>query len=495
MNTNQTELWQRLEQFQLDEAQVAFPFTARLARENGWSRALALRVALEYKRFAFLCVAAGHPCTPSEQVDQAWHLHLIYTRSYWEEFCRDALRQPLHHGPTKGGAKDGAKFHDWYARTLESYRHFFGEPPADIWPPAAQRFGEDLRVERVNVARHWVIAKPRWWPAAKVAALLGAGGVAVAGCQGALLGYVPVFDWKGPEFLKFYAVMFGIALGWIFWRFAAWSRAQNERAAQIEVPSDVYEIAALTGGTERMAQAAVVSLANTGTISLGGEGGKQLQVSGPLPETAHPVERSVYEKLLGQEAMPARAAVCLVAELTDLQQVANRQPGAGEFPSRPPIRMMLPLGLVFVMGVTKLIIGLSREKPVGFLVLMLLGTAITAVLVQIARHKTKSWQQRLQQQLQLRSASLRQDVLGAEGTSHAGSVLALTAALFGVGALSNTMLADYVPLLAPPPLPPRRVGSEGGSGCGSDGGSSGGDGGGGGGCGGGGCGGCGGGGD
>ena len=83
MNTNQTELWQRLEQFQLDEAQVAFPFTARLARENGWSRALAQRVALEYKRFAFLCVAAGHPCTPSEQVDQAWHLHLIYTRSYW----------------------------------------------------------------------------------------------------------------------------------------------------------------------------------------------------------------------------------------------------------------------------------------------------------------------------------------------------------------------------------------------------------------------------
>ena len=59
----------------------------RLASENGWSREYAVRVMQEYRRFAFLAVAAGHPVSPSDAVDQAWHLHLVYTRSYWDEFC------------------------------------------------------------------------------------------------------------------------------------------------------------------------------------------------------------------------------------------------------------------------------------------------------------------------------------------------------------------------------------------------------------------------
>ena len=39
----------------------------------------------------------------SEQVDAAWHLHLTYTRSYWDRFCKETLGQPLHHDPTRGG--------------------------------------------------------------------------------------------------------------------------------------------------------------------------------------------------------------------------------------------------------------------------------------------------------------------------------------------------------------------------------------------------------
>jgi hypothetical protein len=36
-----------------------------------------------------------HIVTPSEQVDQVWHLHLTYTRSYWDEFCPNVLGQPF----------------------------------------------------------------------------------------------------------------------------------------------------------------------------------------------------------------------------------------------------------------------------------------------------------------------------------------------------------------------------------------------------------------
>lgn len=492
MNPDQTELWQRLERFQLDDPQVAFPFTARLARENGWSRGFARRVADEYRRFAFLCVAAGHPCTPSEQVDQAWHLHLIYTRSYWEGFCGGALRQPLHHGPTKGGATEGGKFHDWYARTLASYRQHFGEPPADIWPPATQRFGEDLRVERVNVARHWVIRKPAWWPVAKVAAVLGLGGLVVAGCRDAVLGYVPVFDWNGPDFLKFYAValLSAAAITWAW--LAAWRKAEEKRAASVPMPTDAYELAALTGGPERMAQTALVSLAHAKTLKLGGSDGKQLEVAGPLPETAHPVERAVYTNLLGRETGTARYAVAVTEQLPELKEIQDRQPVPPGPVGTPTQRVLIPLGLVAVVGLIKLMVGVSRDRPVGFLLALLVVNGIALVGVQLFREKMKTWRQHAAERFQRSNASVRQSILGQTEWRHEGTGIGLTAALFGVGVLSGTALADYVPLLVPPPPVRPASGSGGDSGCSSGGDGGGGDGGG---CGGGGCGGCGGGGD
>jgi hypothetical protein len=97
--------------------------------------------------------------TPSEEVDEAWHLHLCYTRSYWDRMCGGILGKPLHHGPTEGGKKEDEKFADWYSRTLESYRSHFGEePPADIWPPVESRF-KPVTTCKVDVAEHWIIPK------------------------------------------------------------------------------------------------------------------------------------------------------------------------------------------------------------------------------------------------------------------------------------------------------------------------------------------------
>lgn len=64
-------LWRRIEEFRFEDSDTAFPFAARLARENGWSKGYTARVIGEYRRFAFLAVAAGHPITPSDQIDQA----------------------------------------------------------------------------------------------------------------------------------------------------------------------------------------------------------------------------------------------------------------------------------------------------------------------------------------------------------------------------------------------------------------------------------------
>lgn len=155
------DLLNRMQAFSFDERECALPFADRLARENQWSDMHAERVISEYKRFIFLAMVAGHPVTPSDEVDQVWHLHLLYTRSYWKRFCGEVLGRELHHDPTAGGRNERSKFEHWYDRTLESYSKIFGPPPQDIWPIAAIRFGEDLQFARINTRRNCVI--PMTW--------------------------------------------------------------------------------------------------------------------------------------------------------------------------------------------------------------------------------------------------------------------------------------------------------------------------------------------
>ncbi|MDA7921499.1 hypothetical protein N9B73_07065 [Verrucomicrobiales bacterium] len=106
MNAEDQSLWNRLKAFHIGDETAIFGFEHRLARENGWTVDFAERVIEEYKCFMFLAVRSGHRVTPSEEIDQVWHLHLVYTQSYWKEFCEETLEHEINHGPTKGGAAE-----------------------------------------------------------------------------------------------------------------------------------------------------------------------------------------------------------------------------------------------------------------------------------------------------------------------------------------------------------------------------------------------------
>ena len=173
-------LWQRLSGHPIGPRDVSLGFAARLARENGWSATTTERVIEEYRRFVFLAMTAGQEMTPSDAVDQAWHLHLTYTRDYWGSFCPDVLGAPLHHGPTAGGVAETHRFHAQYAATLAAYEAAFGAPPpADLWPPAAQRLREDPRARRVHPRDGLVV--PRWLMALLVLAAILAAALALPG--------------------------------------------------------------------------------------------------------------------------------------------------------------------------------------------------------------------------------------------------------------------------------------------------------------------------
>ncbi len=176
-------VWASLSRHTIGPDDAALSFAARLARENGWSEALAARVVGEYRRFCFLAVVAPHPVTPSDAVDQVWHLHLTYSRDYWEHFCPQVLGRPLHHGPTAGGGAEQARYFAQYADTLRSYEAIFGEsPPADLWPSAARRLNDDPRARRVHPRDGVVLKKSILIALLALAAL--AGGVCVQLWQG-----------------------------------------------------------------------------------------------------------------------------------------------------------------------------------------------------------------------------------------------------------------------------------------------------------------------
>ena len=166
----QDPVWSALAAYVIGPADAALPFVARLARENGWTIAHAEAVIEEYRRFCFLAVRAGCAVTPSDAVDQAWHLHLTYTRDYWERFCPEVLGRPLHHGPTAGGRAEQRRYYNQYAATLRAYEQAFGEaPPEAIWPDAARRLLDDPRARRVHPRDALIV--PRWAVRTAVAVL------------------------------------------------------------------------------------------------------------------------------------------------------------------------------------------------------------------------------------------------------------------------------------------------------------------------------------
>ena len=150
-------VWKKITGLQFDFDSASLPFSKRLARENRWPHWFALDVIEEYRKFLYLLERAGHPVTPSIQVDQAWHLHLLYSESYWEDFAEGMPVKP-HHGPTRGGEQEDEKFIDWYSKTLNTYEAVFEQkPPVHIWPRKEERFRKSQSWHWIDASKHFII--------------------------------------------------------------------------------------------------------------------------------------------------------------------------------------------------------------------------------------------------------------------------------------------------------------------------------------------------
>ncbi len=449
-------LWQRIERHPIAGAD-SLAFIRRLARENAWSQEFAVLAIQEYKRYCYLqCSSNGARC-PSRAVDQVWHLHLLYTRDYWRQFCPNVLQRDLHHAPSQGAAKDLNMDRENYALTLADYEREFGAAPTSIWPDLNHRF---------NTHEHWQwlstsklqLSKHRGLPVFNAKARFTAFARSIANGQKywlrikaafatrlIFLAFIPLYayayvgplEYSGIDFLSLYlklllgAGVFGFIL----------LRLLNSNVTPVgELTPD--EIAMLSGGSARVLDALEVRLLAS----------EHLQYS-PISHELTPGNdaRAVGKHLLAQQLCKVRnqrdrhAQRALEAQV--VKPIAQKLERQGLLLS-PSTRFQIglfscmPLLALMIFGALKVMVGLSRGKPVSFLVIVLVLTAIICLVTYRKRPFVSAgvhpWLKAHRRKLSRLSASPTKN----EWPN--------AVALFGMGALTGTALASYASWRQPP---------------------------------------------
>ena len=486
------QLWDRLSSIPLNAAGASFSFSKRLAKENGWSHRYSERVVEEYRRFLFLCMVADHTCCPSDQVDQAWHLHLTYTRSYWNDLCRDTLKRPLHHEATKGGPAEHKKHTALYDHTLASYQAFFGKPaPSDIWPETNFRFGKHIHFRRVNVRSHWVIPRPDTALRRLNKAVAGSvSGIALTALLVPLAaGEWNPFDLRGPQFLMLFVAMyvFGLIAALAVRRSLYLGRPGAERNELTP-----YEAACLAHNPTVAIGAAVCRLAHDEHLrvipaSTSGDSSENRFVAArPLDVNADAFEQSVYNAATcyddGVTFRDLHASTLTAADqINESLRERELKPTNESHPLR-----LLPSAImftVFFFGAVKIAVGINRNRPVGFLVVLAIVALVTAFVVFRRPARTSAGTSALQQ-YEKKAKKLKPKV---KTGNLSGEQLALAVGVYGLAMIATPHLMGIHDAWRSTFPPSTGMGGSGGcsaSGCGGSGC--------GGGCGGGGCGGCGG---
>ena len=435
-----------------------------------------------------LTQVAGHPASPSPDVDEAWHLHLTRTAHY-DAFCNAVFGRFLHHEPARAG--EGARHRDMYRDTLEAYRTAFGfSAPGVIWPTPGRR------VERQAAASAgWTVpSELQHGHRLAVIAVLGAIAVALLLRNLDLLAplqEIPPFTFLGV------ALLVTVASGWFGLRGGVPPARSIERDR-----FEPYEAAWFSGGAERMAMTAIVLLTERGILLPPGKPSERgMRPAIPInatvePRCAHPAELACLSVVAdgGVRFTAACEAMRPVADQVERRLVAAGIVGDVTRLASQRAQALLAMVVLLVVELERIFHALGTPHRIGLLVLLTLaGVALTAVLAR-RRRLANPRAERVLRPLRLTAGQYKR-------TPPIGQALAFGVALVGGSALADDLRFDGLKQqvnagVAMPGRPAGKKGSDGSGGsgcssCSSDGGSGGGSGcgsscGGGGGCGGGG---------
>lgn len=271
------------------------------------------------------------------------------------------------------------------------------------------------------------------------------------------------FDLPGGAFLGLYLALLVVAI------IASIVIARVMRPEGRAIPeTDPDALAYLAGGRARMAESLVASLLEAKALVI--EGRNRLRIVAQ-PSDTRPAGRAILA--LTSPASWSAVASAARAPAAAIEQRLVRSGMMIDKASMMPLRLLpaVPFLLLIGFGAIKWQIGVARDKPVGFLVALLVVTAVIALIrMLVVDRRTKGG---------LAALSTARERFERLRRAPAGGEAALAVALFGTTVLAGSALSDFHRM---------RTANGGDAGTASDSGSSDG---GSSGCGGGGCGGCG----
>lgn len=190
---------------------------------------------------------------------------------------------------------------------------------------------------------------------------------------------------SGPAFLAIYAGVLTVT-GLVVFAICRRISGESDRSGLTggrEPELSPYEVAMLKAGDSLVLVAAACRLKEAGSVTLG-EDGVGLVVTGPLPRPADPVESWAYSQV---ERSPGTKKAMLDKGAAEpvLAPIRQRLRATGlllESRQRALIRCQLvwfvpALGL----GVARLIAGAQNHRPIGLLVVLMLGGAYAAYVI------------------------------------------------------------------------------------------------------------------
>lgn len=310
-------------------------------------------------------------------------------------------------------------------------------------------------------------------------------------------------DFNGPTFLVFFLVLLllGIVIqvlvrGWLL----APSMGPNQSGKPTK-PLSLYELAYFRGRVVAVGQVGIVELLNKRLIEPDINSGRfravgvvdhgTLKSMDDVPATLLRACQSGTGLLPGAIRNEIKFSTERIR--SNLEQMGLVPSFAARFWTAGASLMVF--GSINLLGLSKLMVGLERDKPVGFLMLLLVATLVLGVLLALSKHLNAAGRRRLddaQTELGRVPPAESQGKSDVQPSFDASSMMVMSIAVMGLSATGSQYLVDSDSRSLLERAEKSANGS--GSGCGASG-CGGGDGGGGGGCGGGGCGGCGGGGD
>lgn len=349
-------LWNKIQNFTFDDENAVTTFSGKLAVSQNWSPEFTQRVIEEYRRFMLLCCVSENGAAPSKLVDEVWHLHLTYTRSYWTDFCRNTLGKDIHHHPSAGGMQEDHRHLEWYKETRELYQSIFeASPPPDIWP---------LVRKAVPVP-----AEPgfnrKWTFLATIVILI------LVPFLFSIIAYgkSSPFSLSGPQFLLFFP-LFGAAILIIYYLYHADQKEEILKISADYFHEDItpFEVGAFLYGKHRAIQTAVADLAQRGLLTSGGDHVVRVTKNNYKPDV------NETNPLIIQYEQEKNGSIHSYKDIVDKWY---KKPGfihpalnaLDKFAHRKQPFIIALSVILYGMAVVRLIQGLVNHKPVFFLIL------------------------------------------------------------------------------------------------------------------------------